>query len=185
MEEIPRVATTEVYRNKWMAVHEDTIIHTDGSRGLYSVVEKPDSSLIIPAGENGFHLVSQYRYPAKGRFLEFPQGAWEDDPHIDPVTVAHGELEEETGLRAQTLRRLGTLHEAYGFCTQRCHVFLATGLSEGTARPSVEEGTLRRRHVPFAEFPRLVADGQITDGVTVAAYGLLLLDQGATITSVR
>jgi hypothetical protein len=37
---------------------------------------------------------------------------------------------------------------------------------------------------PVREFPRLVADGRITDAATLAAYTLLLLERGFSIDSV-
>ena len=181
MAEITTTSSRVVYRNRWMEVREDQILHADGSPGLYGVVHKPDFALIIPMDETGFHLVQQYRYPANGRFWEFPQGTWEDSPDIDPRELARRELAEETGLRAATLRPLGVLYEAYGFATHRGHVFLATDLTPGPANPDPEEGPLTSHHVPFDAFPRLVRDGKIADAISLAAYNLLALDQGLVI----
>jgi ADP-ribose pyrophosphatase len=75
---IETISSREVYRNRWMTVREDAIRRQDGSSGIYGVVHKPDFSLIIPYENGAFHLVEQYRYPVKGRYLEFPQGTWED-----------------------------------------------------------------------------------------------------------
>jgi 8-oxo-dGTP pyrophosphatase MutT (NUDIX family) len=181
--EIVTTASRVVYENPWLRVTEDDVRRPDGSSGVYGVVHKPDFSLVVPLTSHGFHLVEQYRYPARGRYWEFPQGSWEEDPEVDPEDLARGELAEETGLRAGELRKLGVLHESYGFATQRGHVYLATDLTDGVASPEPEEGDLRCRHVPFEQFPRMVAAGQITDAVTIAAYGLVLLDRGITVTS--
>ena len=178
MSEITTTASRVVYRNRWIEVREDDIVHADGSPGLYGVVHKADFALVVPVDDAGFHLVEQYRYPVRGRYWEFPQGMWEDRPDADLADVARGELAEETGLRAGSVRHLGTICEAYGMTDQRGHVFVATGLTPGPASPSPEEGDLRTAHVPFADFPRFVADGRITDSATLAAYALLLLDSG-------
>jgi hypothetical protein len=37
-----------VYQNRWMSVREDQIERLDGSRGIYSVVDKPTAVIIIP-----------------------------------------------------------------------------------------------------------------------------------------
>ncbi len=63
-----------------MKVREDNILRRDGSAGIYGIVEKPDFALIVPMHDGMIHLVEQYRYPVKGRFWEFPQGSWEQDP---------------------------------------------------------------------------------------------------------
>src|SRR6476661_7570996 len=100
---ITRLASRVVYRNRWMTVREDEVRLADGSAGIYGVVEKPDFALVVPFDGNGFYLVEQDRYPVGGRYLEFPQGSWEDAPEAELVDVASGELAEETGLRAGRL----------------------------------------------------------------------------------
>ena len=75
----PEVRTTSsrlVYENPWMRLREDEFVRADGSRGLYGVVDKPDFAIVVPMDDGGFRLVEQYRYPAGGRFWEFPQGTW-------------------------------------------------------------------------------------------------------------
>jgi 8-oxo-dGTP pyrophosphatase MutT (NUDIX family) len=183
MTEITTTSSRLVYKNRWIEVHEDEIAYADGTPGLYGVVLKADFSLVIPMSDTGFWLVEQYRYPTKARHWEFPQGSWEDRPEADPADLARGELAEETGLRAATLRRLGELHEAPALSPQRGQVYLATELTTGPTDLSPEEHGLICEHIPFAQFPHLVATGRITDSSTLAAYTLLLLDRGLTITA--
>jgi 8-oxo-dGTP pyrophosphatase MutT (NUDIX family) len=97
---IRTVRSRLVYRNRWLALREDEIERTDGSPGIYAVIEKPDFVLVIPIEDDHVYLVEQYRFPVQARFPEFPQGSWELRPDADPIEVARGELQEETGLRA-------------------------------------------------------------------------------------
>jgi ADP-ribose pyrophosphatase len=108
--EIETTGSRIVYGNRWMRVREDQIERANGSPGLYSVVEKLDYSLIIPRDDEGVFLVEQYRYPVRGRYLEFPQGTWEERPEAEPLEVAREELEAETGLRAESLLSLARLY---------------------------------------------------------------------------
>ena len=55
------------------------------------------------------------------------------------------------------------------------HVFLATGLTPGTAELEVEEQDLVHRWFPRAEVEGMIRTGIITDDSSVAAYTLLLL----------
>jgi 8-oxo-dGDP phosphatase len=169
---IEPISTREVYRNPWLSLREDRIRRPDGSAGIYSVVDKPDFALVIPAEDDGFHLVEQYRYPVRGRFWEFPQGT---GTASDPAALARAELAEETGLRAGTLERLGHLHCAYGMSSQGFDVFLATDLTPGEAAREVTEQDMRQQWVPRADFEAMIRDGLITDDSTLAAYALLLL----------
>ncbi len=166
-----------------MRLREDEFVRADGSRGTYGVVDKPDFAVVVPMDGEGFHLVEQYRYPAGGRFWEFPQGTLEAEPDAAPEEVARRELAEETGFRAGSMRYLGWVHEAYGMSGQRGHVFVATGLTPGPQSLAPEEAGLVCAPVPYAEFPAMVADGRITDATTLAAYTLLLLERGATVSA--
>ena len=74
-DEIQTLDSKVVYQNRWMTVREDTIGRDDGYRGIYGVVDKPDFVVVIAIEGEDVYLVEQYRYPVKGRHLEFPQGA--------------------------------------------------------------------------------------------------------------
>ena len=173
--EIRTLSSQIVYENRWMRVREDRIERQDGSPGVYGVVEKNDYAVVLPADGDGFFLVEQYRYPVGKRFWEFPQGSWEESPAVAPEVLAHAELTEETGLRAGEMRHLGRLYGAYGFCDQAFDVFLATKCQQGTPTRSPEEQGMRVARFSATELERMIRSGAISDGPSVAAYGLLRL----------
>jgi ADP-ribose pyrophosphatase len=172
--EIRSTGSETVYKNRWMTVREDRILRADGSPGIYGVVEKSDYALIAAVEDGRIHLVEQYRYPVGARYWELPQGSWEGRD-IDPLELAAAELREETGLRARSMRRVGRLFQAYGYSTQACEVFLATGLSQGECEREVEEQGMVSRSFALAEFESMIAEGLVMDAATVAAFGLLRL----------
>jgi len=73
-----------------MAVREDDVVRSDGSTGIFGVVEKPDFALVIPFDGAGFYMVEQYRYPVGARFVEFPQGSYEESAGVDPSSSRAG-----------------------------------------------------------------------------------------------
>jgi len=174
---IRTIRSREVYRNRWLALREDEIERADGSPGRYAVVEKADFALIIPMEDAHVYLVEQYRVPVQARFLEFPQGSWELQPAADPVELARGELQEETGLRAANMEHLGHLFIAYGISNQGFHIFRATGLTAGDPAPDKEEQDLVVKRVPIAEFQRLIQSGQIKDAASISAWALWMMKQ--------
>ena len=174
--EITTVRSREVYRNRWLVLREDDIVRADGTPGTHAVIVRSDSAVVLPLHADGtLTLVEQYRYTVGMRRLEFPQGSWETRPDADGLTVAAGELAEETGLTASSLRLLGQLHHAYGYSGQLCHVVLATGLVAGAPRREQEEQGMTTRRVSRSELEALILDGSISDAATLAAYQLLLL----------
>ena len=176
-------SSREVYRNPWIRVREDAVERDDGSTGVYGVVEKPHFGLVVPAERDGFWLVEQFRHPLGRRAWEFPQGTWS----VEGLTagergtaeeLGRAELAEETGLRAAELRHLGHLDLAPGLSTQEFDVWLATGLTPGPTAREATEADMRSAFVTEEEFRAMVRDGRFTDGPSLAAYALLLLDRG-------
>jgi ADP-ribose pyrophosphatase len=171
---ISTLGSREVYRNAWMRVREDEILRSNGQRGIYGVVDKPDAAIIIPVDGERIWLVEQFRYTIQKRVCELPQGSWEMDID-DPEELARGELREELGLHAAEMIYLGATWIAYGFTRQRQHVFVARGLTPVEKEPDPEEHDLMMKCMPISEFEQMVLDGEIRDDCTLAAWALYLL----------
>jgi 8-oxo-dGDP phosphatase len=167
------LSSTVRYTNQWLSLREDEIERADGSRGVYSVVDKPDFAIVIPAERDGFHLVEQYRYPVERRSWEFPAGSFPPGATGTPEEMAVAELAEETGFTAGRLDKVGFLHVANALTGEGAHVYLATGLTPGEPDREESEQDMRQQWFARGEFERMVADGVITDGPTLAAYLLL------------
>jgi 8-oxo-dGTP pyrophosphatase MutT (NUDIX family) len=168
-----------VYRNPWIRVREDAVVREDGSTGVYGVVEKPHFAVVIAAERDGFWLVEQFRHPVGRRAWEFPQGTWPAGAGGSAEDLARAELAEETGLRAGDVRHLGHLDLAPGLATQEFDVWLATDLTAGPTAREASEADMVSAFVTEAELRAMVRDGRFTDGPSLAAYGLLLLDREA------
>lgn len=174
---IRQISSRLIYQNRWLTVREDQIERPDGSRGIYSVIDRPDFAVVIAAENGGFHLVDQYRYPIRGRYWEFPQGCLPDRREGEPSQLARIELAEETGLRAGTLTDLGQLFGWHGASGQSFHAFLATDLEHGTPNREPEEQDMRHQWFSRAEFEHMIRRGRIKDNSTLAAYMLLQLHE--------
>jgi 8-oxo-dGDP phosphatase len=172
---IERVASREIYRNPWMVLREDDIRRSDGSPGIYAVVDKPTYALVMPYDGQRFRLVEQFRYPVGVRRWEFPQGTAPDLAGSEPSALAARELREETGLRATSFEVLGQLDVAAGMTSQRGRVFLATGIVEGDADREHEEQDLLSAWFSREDVEQMIRTGVIVDAQSIAAYGLFLL----------
>jgi 8-oxo-dGDP phosphatase len=167
----------QVYANAWMTVREDDIRRSDGSAGIYGVVDKPDYALVIPLRDDHLHLVEQFRYPLGLRRWEFPQGTAPNLADSAPDELAARELREETGLRAGKLREIGMLDVAPGMSSQRGRVFLATELTDGRPERELEEQDMRSAWFSRARVEAMITRGELTDAQSVAAYALLVLHE--------
>jgi len=175
MPKIKQLTSKVVYQNKWMSVREDAIERPSGAQGIYGVVDKPDFAVIAAIEDDCIHLVQQYRYPVEARYWEMPQGTWESKHDADPLELAKGELQEETGLIAHKMEHVAHQYLAYGFCSQGYHVYLATDLQKTQNKLDPEEEDLITQKFTLAEFEQMILSGDIKDATTVNAYGLLKL----------
>jgi ADP-ribose pyrophosphatase len=176
--EIKTISSREVYRNKWTRVREDVIERANGERGIYGVVDKDPACIIIPlesTAEGEFvYLVSQFRYTVGARYMELPQGGWEE-AYVVPEEMARGELREETGLLAEQMTHLTDLRIGYGVLNQTQHVYLAEGLSQGHHDRDAEESDIQVHRMSVAEFEAMLVDGSIVDNCSAAAWGVYRL----------
>ena len=172
---IKTLSSKIVYKNKWMTVREDIIERDSGAEGLFGVVEKPDFAAIIAIENNKIHLVEQFRYPVAQRSLELPMGGWPDEPDADPLELALGELQEETGYFANQIQKIGFHYVDNGGATVGCHVFFATDLEFVGKDLDAEEEDLVSLTLTIAEFEQKIIQGEILDACTIACYGLAKL----------
>ncbi len=170
-----QIGTKPIYGNQWLRVREDRVRRQDGSEGIYSVVEREDFVVVVPFENGRVTLVEQYRYPISQRIWEFPMGTFEPDRHRDENDVAAAELREETGLIAERMFNAGVIFQGPGYCNQRGHVFLATGLSQGPTDRDHGEMDMITQSFDLSEFEEMIASNRLQDGMTIAAFGFLRL----------
>ena len=166
-----------IYRGRLFQVWRDQVVEPGRARAgrrrpplvMREVVEHHGSVVVLPILPDGrVLLVRQYRY-AVGEFL-WELVAGHIEPGESPLRAARRELQEETGYHAGQLERLLSFYPTPGFLTEKMHLFRATRLRAGRARPEFDE-TLETRAFALAELRRMLRRGQLQDGKTLV--GLL------------
>ena len=102
------VTSRRIYEGRIVSLREDTVALSDGRTALREIVEHSDVVAIVPIDADGnVVLVRQYRLPAREALLEIPAGVVDEGETIEDA--AQRELQEETGYRAQSIKRLDRL----------------------------------------------------------------------------
>lgn len=109
-------------------------------------------------------LLRQYRHAAGGWIWELPGGLIEPDE--EALQCAQRELKEEAGIEASDWESLLSFWSTPGFCTEKLHLFYASGLREVPAKPDVDE-VLEVHWLPMSEALHLCDSGEISDAKTL------------------
>ena len=161
----------------------DTIVRADGSRATREVAGHPGAVAIVALDEaDRVLLVRQWRSPAGRAMLEIPAGTLDYVDRAKGIVEDHAlaaprELEEETGYRADSWRRLGEFWTAPGFATELMHLYFATRLraahDEDDRRGPDEDERLELVRMPWRDAVAAATDGRIVDAKSLV--GLLWL----------
>jgi|ECHnycMinimDraft_1075156.scaffolds.fasta_scaffold00344_10 ADP-ribose pyrophosphatase len=161
-----------VYSGRKFAVEVEEVILPNGKSVKVESVRHPGSVVVIPLLGDEVILIRQYR-PVIGQWiLELPAGTL--NPGEDVKSAAIRELSEETGYEAEEIREILTFYPSPGISDELMHVFLATRLRAGKARPEEYE-LITLYPVKLRQALDMVMKGQILDAKTVASLLYLSL----------
>jgi ADP-ribose pyrophosphatase len=173
----PKILKSEKkYQGKIFDLIVDEIQYPSGNRSVREIASHPGGAVVVPVlPNNDIILVRQFRYPIQAFVYELPAGKL--NPGEDPDTCAPRELEEETGYVAESFRKLTAIYTTPGFCNERLHIYLATGLRKSERGQRLEEGeaSLTVETVPLDRALRMIEQEEIVDGKTIC--GILLAEK--------
>lgn len=121
-------------------------------------------------------MVRQHRYALGRETLEIPAGKM--DPGEKPEDCARRELLEETGYRAESLRRVYTYAPALGYSNELIHIFSAHDLRR--VNPEIDEAEISSvERLSLDRVLSLVREGLILDGKTLIGLAMMgLIPEG-------
>lgn len=158
------------YQDQYIFLLRDAVRFANGSLGTYiRFVDPGDSApgvIILPLFQRQVVLVRHFRHAARQWRLELPRGFGESGYSTEENAAR--ELREEVQGEIARLIPLGMVEPDTGMSAEADALFFAELASVG--QPDIVEGISDIQLTPIAEFERLISDGTITDGFTLAAY---------------
>ncbi len=160
------IASRRIYEGRVVSLRVDTL-RTGRGEHAFEIVEHGGAvAVIVRPTPDQMLLVRQFRAPVGDYTWEVCAGGI--DPGEAPQDAARRELREETGYRAQTMRKLWTAYSAPGFCTEVLHFFVAEGIAAGST--DFDEGEdIEMRTFGLDELKAMIIADQLSDAKTQIA----------------
>jgi ADP-ribose pyrophosphatase len=173
LRKLRKISSVLKFSNPWWDYRVDEYIRPDGKSGVYNYVDSRGSTMVIPVNEDGkIILIRQYRYLNSRESIEFPGGGIKKK--LSPLENAIEELKEETGYGSRELTYLGCFNPFNGVTNEMCSVYLAKDLVAGDAKPEHSE-EFEIIELNKEQIDDKINNGEIWDGMTIAAWALLRL----------
>jgi ADP-ribose pyrophosphatase len=122
--------------------------------------------VVLPEKDGKILLFQHYRHATRMRHWEIPRGFGKSG--VDAKTHAITEVKEEINGDVAEIFELGVVYNNTGLEGNPINLFLARMASVGEME--IQEGIENPIWVLVSELERMIADGEITDGFTIAAY---------------
>lgn len=170
------VRENKIFDGKIMNVRCDEVKTPSGRIATREVVEhKPAVGMLVLTDRKSVLLVRQYRYAVHEATLEICAGLIEKGE--DPVQSAEREMQEELGVKARKLHRIGDFYASPGFCTELFTLFAAEGLEESSL-PQDDDENVSVVELDYHDIPDMIREGKIRDSKTFAALSWLMAKEG-------
>jgi 8-oxo-dGTP pyrophosphatase MutT (NUDIX family) len=157
-----------IYTSPWVNLSLVDVEVPDGPRFEHHVVRMPFPAVgtVAHDPDRGVLLLYRHRFITDTWGWEVPAGRAEQDESFEDA--ARRECLEETGWAPGPLRHLVTYEYAHGVSDGRFVLFLAEG-AQRIGEPTDTAEAERIDWLPVSTVRRLVADGQIRDGLSLTA----------------
>jgi 8-oxo-dGTP pyrophosphatase MutT (NUDIX family) len=162
----------ELYSSFWIDLRLVDVELPDGTRFPHHAVRMHRDAVGVVAldQDRGILLIRRHRFITDTWGWEIPAGAVDQGESLEEAAAR--ETLEETGWRPGPLRKIGWSFPSTGLMDQRFSYFLAEGATfvEEADSPEVE----RVEWKPVEEVRRLLATGELCDGLSVSGLALAL-----------
>ena len=122
--------------------------------------------VMLPEKDGKLLLMHQFRHATRSWHWEIPRGFGEAG--VDAIDQAKAEIDEEIGGEINEIVDLGLYFNNTGLEGNPIYLFFVK--MNAVDEPKLELGVDKFRWVSVAELEQMIADAEITDGFTIAAY---------------
>ena len=155
-----------VYQGKILSLRRDDVSLPDGNIAIREIIDHDGGACVLYVRDEKVLFVRQYRYAYGESIYEIPAGKLEKGE--DPKKAAARELEEEAGVKTDSLELLFLMYPTPGYTNEKIYIYYAKDGQETTNR--LDEGEfLDVVYIPIETVRQMLKNGEIKDGKTIIA----------------
>ncbi|GAB6098992.1 NUDIX hydrolase [Halanaerocella petrolearia] len=163
--------STKLYEGRVVTLKLDEVKLPNGNTSSREIVEHDGCVAIIPYQDGKVTLVEQFRAATEELLLEVPAGKVEVKEEV--LESARRELEEETGYRAGSFKKLCQFYTSPGFSNELITLYLATDLTQYNQQTDADE-FIALRDMTIDQVVEKLEAGEFKDAKTIIALQYLL-----------
>lgn len=163
-----QLSSEKVFSGVLLNVYSDEIELPNGNKSKREYIKHVGAACVVPLDNEGNIIIEkQFRYPFGRVLTEIPAGKLDSkkEPHLE---AALRELREETGYSAEKMVYLGEFYPTCAYSDEIIHMYLATGLSQGSQQLDEDE-FVGVEKMPLEKAVEEIMKGNILDGKTQTA----------------
>ena len=153
-----------IFEGKVLRLNKDVVTLSNGGTAEREVIYHRGGVCILAEYEGKIAMVRQFRYAFKEEMFELPAGKLEKGE--DPYTAGIRELEEETGLKAESLTSLGYMYPSCGYTNEIIHLYKANGVSK-TKMHLDDDENIDVYYFSLEEIIKMINENTINDAKTI------------------
>jgi ADP-ribose pyrophosphatase len=168
------LSSKDISPSRWFPIEERTYELSNGTIvDDFTITTLSDVAMIVPVTpDEKIVLVRQYKPGFNDILLEFPAGRIEKK-HQDIKETALHELEEETGIRTESLEFIGLFSGFVTKATEKVYCYLASNVEFNSNQNLDPTEEIEVVTLTYSEVEELITQNQLPTAITVAAWDLV------------
>lgn len=156
-----------VYKGRILELYNDDVICSNGINAKREIVHhNGGAGVLIVNDKKEVLLIKQFRYAYNEILYEIPAGKLEKGEN--PYEAALREMEEETGLKSESLKSLGKIYPTCGYSDEIIYIYLADQFKTTSTNFDLDE-QITSSWYPLDEVLKMISEGKIVDAKTIIA----------------
>ena len=153
-----------IYDGKILRLNCDDVLASNGLKVKREVIHHHGGVCVLAFVDDKIPLVKQFRYSYKEEMLELPAGKLEKGESAYDAGIR--ELEEEVGLKAESLTSYGAIYPSCGYTNEIIHLYVANNVSKTKTHLDADED-IDIYYYSLEEIIEMINSGEIKDAKTI------------------